>query len=162
MLVIFLKYTKAISAFTGVNKDTKNTSQRFVVIFSSGLWRTKILFSGYNYRHCSEPITTCVGPKFVATVCVKPILVLLTSRMINSLASRELMLSRLPEEVRVLMRSCMLFLRGFSPLLSWYLSMLSFWNDHSDRAANTWQHVRIEKVMITVWALLCIKWNPTK
>ncbi len=58
----------------------------------------------------------------------------LTSRIMNSLASREAMLSRLPMEERVLSRKWARVLRGLSPPLSWYLSTLSFSNDHSGRA----------------------------
>lgn len=58
----------------------------------------------------------------------------LTSRIMNSLASREAMLSRLPMEERVLSRKWAWVLRGLPPPLSWYLSTLSFSNDHSGRA----------------------------
>lgn len=42
----------------------------------------------------------------------------LTSRMMNSLESRELILSRMPDEERVLMRNCACVFRGLSPVLN--------------------------------------------
>lgn len=81
---------------------------------------------------CGKPLSVYIIVYVCARhrVCIQP----LTSRMMNSLESREPMLSRIPDEERVLMRNCACVLRELIPVLSWYLSMLSFSKDHSGRA----------------------------
>ena len=58
----------------------------------------------------------------------------LTSRTMYSLASREVMLSRLPEEARVRSRSSAWVERGLPPPRSWYRSTLSGSKDQSGNA----------------------------